>query len=215
MTEPWRATVTAVLYRTQFAQSLDVPEAHHTAEWLVRNTLWDLTIEDHYRDLTQALDSGAALDTVVQSPFSEADKRTFLTNVITALDTMRPWPARPYREIPIDRWQEFVHLPPIARIDLPWPDLQPLLQRPFKKPPGYTRELLLLRLNSGTEIAFIHPGWPSHPGTALVARNPTPKPESVVQELLSVTPLDPAKVTLLPSTPPSPSTNQPPSTQSS
>ncbi|MFE3028893.1 hypothetical protein [Nocardia tengchongensis] len=201
MTEPWRAVVTAILYRTQFAATLSDAEARRTAEWLVHKPLWDLTVEDEHQALTASLDSGAPLDTVVQAPFSESDKRTFITRILAELDTLRPWPDRPYREIPLERWPEFAHLPPIARIDLSWTDLQPLLNKPFRKPPGYNRELLLLRLKSGPEVAFIHPGWPTGPATALVSSAPTADAPAIVQELLALSPIDPAKVTLLPPLP--------------
>ncbi|MFE3797543.1 hypothetical protein [Nocardia tengchongensis] len=197
MTEAWRAVVTAVLYRVQFAATLGDVEARRTAEWLVHKPLWDLTVEDQYRDLTAALGTRAALDTVVHAPFPEAEKREFFTKVVAELDAMRPWPERPYREIPLERWAEFVHLTPIARIDMDWTNLQPLLGKMFRQPPGYNRELLLLRLKSGAEVAFIWPGWPDRNATALVTRDNTADPSAVIRELLSSTPLDPAKLTVL------------------
>ncbi|MGW4350734.1 hypothetical protein ACWELJ_01455 [Nocardia sp. NPDC004582] len=204
MTEPWRAVVTAVLYKAQFAPSLDAAEAHRTAEWLVHKPLWDLTVEEQHRALLDALASGAPLDTVVQAPFSETEKRTFFTRVVDELETMRPWPDRPYHEIPLERWPEFVNLPPIARISLPWTDLQPLLGKMFRKPPGYNRELLLLRLKSGPEIAFICPGWPPESATALVSLTPNADAPAILQELLTSAPIDPTEVTLLSTTPPPP-----------
>lgn len=206
MTEPWRAVVTAVLYKAQFAPALDDSEARRAAEWLVHKPLWDLTVEEQHRALLDALDSGAPLDAVVQAPFSEAEKRAFFTRVVDELETMRPWPDRPYREIPLERWTEFVDLTPIARISLPWTDLQPLLGKMFYKPPGYNRELLLLRLKSGAEIAFIWPGWPTDSATALISRTPNADAPAILRELLTAAPIDPTEVTLL-STVPTPPTS--------
>ncbi|MFF0637974.1 hypothetical protein ACFYTS_36400 [Nocardia sp. NPDC004151] len=204
MTEPWRAVATAILYKSQFAPALNDAEAHRTAEWLVRKPLWDLTVEEQHRALLDALDSRAPLDTVVQAPFSEAEKRSFFIRIVAELDTMRPWPDRPYHEIPLEQWTDFVDLTPLARISLAWTDLQPLLGKMFRKPPGYNRELLLLRLNSGAEVAFISPGWPPEPATALVSRTPNADAPAIIRELLTSAPINPAEVTLLPTLPPPP-----------
>ncbi|MFE5290503.1 hypothetical protein ACFRAQ_36630 [Nocardia sp. NPDC056611] len=203
MTEPWRAVVTAVLYRSQFAHALGDTEARRTAEWLVHQPLWDLTVEEEHQALTTALDSNTALDPVVHAPFTEAEKRHFLTRVVADLDSMRPWPDRSYREIPLERWSEFVHLDPIARIDLSWIDIQPIVGKMFRKPAGYNREVLLLRLKSGTEVGFIWPGWRDRNATALVARENNPNAAAIVREILSSSSLDPSKVTVL-STPSAP-----------
>ncbi|QVI24271.1 hypothetical protein KHQ06_16780 [Nocardia tengchongensis] len=73
----------------------------------------------------------------------------------------------------------------------------------FRKPAGYNREVLLLRLKSGIEVGFIWPGWRDRSATALVARENNVTASAIVQEILSSSSLDPSKVTVLP-TPSSP-----------
>ncbi|WP_162958394.1 hypothetical protein [Nocardia yunnanensis] len=197
MSDTWRGVVNAVLYKVQFADALGDDEVRRISGSLVHQPLWDLTVEDEYRALVEGLDSGEDLDPVVQANFSEADKRSFLTRIVGELDDMRPWPVRPYREIPLDRWAEFIGLDPIARIDLSWTDIQPLLGKMFRKPTGYNREVLLLHLKSGAEVGFLWPGWGDRAATELVARGEKLDASSIVQELLSVSGLDPVKVTVL------------------
>lgn len=198
MSDNWRAVANAVLYKIQFAGALGNDEIQRMATSLVHQPLWDLTVDDEYRALLEALDSGEVLDPVVQVNFSESEKRAFLTAVAAELDKMRPWPERPFREVPLDRWPEFAHLAPIARVEEPWTDLQPLLGKMFRKPAGFNREILPLRLKSGTEIAFLWPGWPGESSTALVALGEKIDPDEIVREILSVSPIDPTTVTTLP-----------------
>ncbi|QLY33496.1 hypothetical protein H0264_15810 [Nocardia huaxiensis] len=186
-----------MLYGIQFAERLGPDEVGRTAATLAREPLWDLTVDDEYRALSDALASGEDLDPVVQTKFTQTDIQGFLTRVLTELDDLRPWPDPALRELPLSRWTEFVDVPPIARIDVAWPAIQGPLRKMLRRPPGYNREMLLARLRSGAEVAFIWPGWADRSGTAVVALNTDVAPQAVIQEILSASSLDPSTITVL------------------
>ncbi|MEV6769714.1 hypothetical protein AB0N05_13905 [Nocardia sp. NPDC051030] len=187
----------AVLYSVQFTDRLNPNEVRRISTGLLTEPLWDLTPEDEYRALVDALNSGEELDTLVRTKHSEAEVREFLTRIVAELDAARPWPDPALQELSISRWTEFTGLEPVAQINIAWPTIQGLVQRGFTKPPGENREWLLVRLRSGAELALVWPGLAGRTATDVLSLDTNIAAESVIEEILAATSLDPSSITIL------------------
>lgn len=193
MTSQWRPVVNAVLYMVRFAPALDAAEVNRVAVSLLRSPLGDLTPEQEYQALVDALDSGEELDVVVRVQHSPSQVRTFLGDLVAELDEMRPWQAPPLQEIPMTRWPDFATAAPVARISVPWPPIEGRVDKTFKSVDG--GQGVLVRLRSGTELALVWPSGAGKSGTDVIA--PGAVPSAVVAELIEATALNDSDVAIL------------------
>ena len=87
---------------------------------------------------------------------SDQEFREFLRRLLGRLDTLRPWPDLPYRRLDASRWADFAAARPIGRIGMGYVRAQERLRRIFDRlDDGNSREVLLLRLRSGDEVALV------------------------------------------------------------
>ncbi|WP_253814215.1 hypothetical protein [Nocardia amikacinitolerans] len=195
MTEDWRPVVNAVLYMTQFAQALDRAEANRVSTALLERPFGNLTPEQEYRALVDALNSDQELDTVVRVKHSPAEIRNFLSNVVAELDAMRPWRAPPLQEIPATRWPEFANAKPVARVAVAWPAIEGRIDKTFKRLGD--SQGVLVKTRSGSELALV---WPSHTGkseTDIIPLGSSQKVSALVQELVDATLLNMDEIVIL------------------
>jgi hypothetical protein len=59
------------------------------------------------------------------------------------------------------------------------------------------QKVLVLRLKSGAELAFVGPWWPDSDDVAVLLRGPQHSPQQAVSELVNVTELESEDITLL------------------
>ncbi|QIS12184.1 hypothetical protein [Nocardia arthritidis] len=98
MTEEWRGVVNAILYVVQFNE-LGPAEVSRVSRDLLTKPFFDLTADQEYRALLEALESGAELNATIGTRHSEAEIRDFLNRIVAELDDMRPWPEVSWPEI--------------------------------------------------------------------------------------------------------------------
>jgi len=172
---------------SQFSAALDQVEVRRVSAALLEKPLGNLTPEQEYRALTDALESGQELDTVVKVKHAPAEVRSFLSKVVAELDAMRPWPLPPVRELPIAQWSNSASVGPIAQIAVGWPAIEARLGKIFKRLENGQGVLVALR--SGSELALI---WPSRAGKAatdVFSLGQDRTGSAIVQELIDATSL--------------------------
>jgi hypothetical protein len=98
--------------------------------------------------------------------------------------------------MPLSEWKNFAEARPIARIGLNWVRVQGRVHQTFYVPEGTDLEVLLLRLASGAEVAFVAPG-PRGRNVDVLIRDPRLEPKEIISEVLEGTDLDPEQITLL------------------
>jgi hypothetical protein len=155
-----------------------------------------LTTEEIYAGIAEALRSDTQLtESLPGTKPSEQEYRAFLGRLLDRLDTMRPWPEPPFRILDPSRWQDLGQMPLTARIRLDLLLLQQRLHRVF----GHVgnREVLALRLKTGTEVALVAHWWRGSDDIALLQRDPDLPPGQVAEEFRDATGLTPGEVTLL------------------
>lgn len=89
----WRGVNNGVLYSVQFAQELNDAQVDRIARWLLGQPLWELTQQQEYDALAEALRSDAQLTKLIPEPHTENAYRDFLRRVLARLDQARPWPT--------------------------------------------------------------------------------------------------------------------------
>lgn len=182
MDTPWPGIVNAILYRVQFDRALDTNLARRVAIELVTDPLWSLTAEEEYNALAFGLDSGSPIPSDALTSESEKDIRLFLSEVAAHMQELRPWPKRPFDRLPENRLSNFLSAHPIARIKGSVNDIESLMRCAFSNAPDFG-EFLLIRLNSGAEVGFLHPYNAGLDGTVVTTRDPGAKPHEIVAEL--------------------------------
>jgi hypothetical protein len=199
--DQWRAVSNAVLYSVQFDRELNDAVLDRVIRLLFEQPMWDLTPEDEYNGLAQAVRSPDPLTGDIPQPHSDHEFRGFLRRLLDRLDAMRPWPQLPYQSLSVSKWGEFAGARPIARIGLSYVKAQERLKRIFGRVnDGGTREVLLLRLRSGAEVALV-----GAPGAAEITvlqrlpdRSPGQAPGQALAEFASATGFRPDEITPLP-----------------
>lgn len=88
----WRGVNGGVLYSVQFARELDDTVVDRIARWLLGEPLWDLTQQQEYDALAEALRSDAQLTEFIPEAHTEEAYRDFLRRLLARLDEARPWP---------------------------------------------------------------------------------------------------------------------------
>ncbi|WP_225729985.1 MULTISPECIES: hypothetical protein [unclassified Nocardia] len=196
MTEEWRGVVNAILYVVQFDE-LGPEEVSRVSRNLLTKPFFDLTPDQEYRALLEALESGAELNATIGTRHSEAEIRDFLNRIVAELDDMRPWPEPQFQELPMTRWPEFAGRAPFAQVDVSWPEIETKLRLIFNKSDSDGRECLPVRMRSGVEVGFIWPGWPGSSATAVVALKTDLPAHRIVDEIIQATLLEPSDITVL------------------
>ncbi|MET9210749.1 MULTISPECIES: hypothetical protein [unclassified Nocardia] len=192
----WRPVVNAILYSVQFEKNLDEPVVDRIAYALLTEPLATLTPEEEYQSLSNGLATGAPLPTLVQTPQGTAELQEFLSRVVARMDEMRPWPTLPYVLLPEDSVSSFKDATPIARISSSVDDIQARISRGFYWGTEYGI-FLPLKMRSGRIIGMFTPFWDDSDDIVLVDATHDPEPNAVIDELLSVTRIDPQRVTRL------------------
>lgn len=190
-----------ILYSVQFEKELGDAVVDKIARAVVEEPVLGLTPEEEYAAISEDLRSGAQLTASLSGPdgqqHGEGEFRDFLRRVLARLDAMRPWPVLPFRPLDVSRWEDFAHAQPIARIGFGYVDIQARLHRGFSRAGDPEREVLVLQLKSGDEIALVSPWWPASNDTALLRRDPGRRPQDVLAAFLDATPFTADDVTPL------------------
>lgn len=196
MTELWQGTSNTVLYSIQAEPELGDAVVARIARALLEQPLSDLTPEQEYAALAEALRSGAQLTEFMPGRHSEERYRDFLRRLLARLDAMRPWPEPPFRPLDMSHWDGFAGAQPVARLSSDYLNIQERLHRAFTK--AGDQEVLMLRLKSGDEVALVNPWWPENNDTAVLRRDPGRSPEQVLAAFLDATPFSSDEITPLP-----------------
>lgn len=216
MAESWRAVINEILYSVQFERELDDAVVARIARAVLAEPLWDLTPQQEYGALTEALQSGARLTEFIPDRHAEEAYRDFLRRLLARLDDTRPWPEPPFLRLSMSRWESFTDARPIARIGLRRTKVQERLSRVFLKvegenleavqerlrrvlgkAEGESLEVLMLRLRSGDEVALVTPPWPAREDTVILQRDHARTPEQVRAEFINDTRFTADEVTLV------------------
>jgi hypothetical protein len=195
--EQWRGVNNAVLYSVQFDRVLGGPAVDRIARLLLENTPLGLTPQQAYDALAHALRSDAPLTGDIPQTHSEDEFRGFLRELLDRLDAMRPWPQAPYHRLDVSRWVDFAGARPIGRLGMGYVQAQERLKKIFDRvEDGATREVLLLRLRSGDEVALV--GAPGAREVTVLQRPSDRSPAQALAEFASATGLRPDEITPLP-----------------
>ena len=185
----WRGVNGGVLYSVQFARELNSAEVDRIAHWLLGQPLWDLTQQQEYDALAEALRSDAQLTEFIPEPHTEEAYRDFLRRVLARLDEARPWPNLPFQQLSISHWGNFADARAVARIRLGLKTIQEGLHRSMARQTiqGIDREVLMLRLRSGDEVALVTPWWPGSTDTVVLKRGNAGSAERLIAEFIKHT----------------------------
>jgi hypothetical protein len=194
--EQWRGVNDGVLYCVQFAHELDGAEVDRIAHWLLGQPIWDLTQQQEYDALADALRSDAQLTKFIPDRHTEEAYRDFLRRLLARLDEARPWPELPFQKLGMSHWGNFANASAVARIGLSEKKIQERLHRMMAEltSEGDGRKVLMLRLRSGAEVALVTPWWPGSTDTAVLQRGPASSAELVIAEFINCTGLDAGEV---------------------
>ncbi|MGW1680131.1 hypothetical protein [Saccharopolyspora sp. NPDC002376] len=195
--ETWRGVVNGIFEGVGPGAALDDATAARIARALVREPLGYLAVEDEYAALEDAIRPGTGLAEVVPVPHGEAAAREFLTAVRNEMDAQRPWPEPVLRRLHPVGWRDFPGTP-VARVGMSYAYLGMLIGEVFRSPDEQeARQVLVLRLASGAELAFVAPWWRGSDDVAVLLRGSGHAPRDAVAELVRATDLRPADVTSL------------------
>ncbi|GAA1558218.1 hypothetical protein GCM10009678_46520 [Actinomadura kijaniata] len=169
----WRGLVNAVLYTLLFADLRDRGLADRCVRGLLTEPLLDLSPEQEYALLSDALASGGRLtdpETSIPQPHSEEEIRAFLGDVLRRMDEARPWPVPPFRSVPPWPPEQIAAAARIGRVPMSEFDVTDRIRRSFQRRTldGRERSTLTLALSSGTEVTLITPWRRSGDVTVLV-----------------------------------------------
>lgn len=196
-----RVVIGTLLYTGKFEQ-LDDVLVDRRARALIEEPLRELTVEEEYRAIDEALRSGAQLTSVIALPdfiterHSEQDFRDFLRRLLNRLDTMRPWPEAPHREVGVGRWRDYRDARVVGRASMNAINPNGLVNYVFTGLGDGERKLyvLILRLRSGDEVALAGPWWPDSTDTAVLSNDSHRSAEDIVAALVDGTKLTAADV---------------------
>jgi hypothetical protein len=189
VTEWWQGVNGYVLYCVQFAQELDGTRVDWIAHLLLSRPLWAFTQQQEYDALAEALRSDAQLTAFIPEPHTEEAYRDFLRRVLARLDAARPWPELPFQELSMSHWVDFAGAIAAARIGLSVKNIHERLHRAMARltVEGTDREVLMLRLRSGDEVALVTPWWPGSADTVVLQRGRASSAEQIIAEFIRCT----------------------------
>lgn len=194
MTAPlWQGVVNAVLYSIQFDR-IDPGTVEKVVNTLTTRPSFNLTPEDQYHALNEALGAGDPLTSAIPTNHNEEDFRAFLAAVVERMDAVRPWPEPPFRQIEESRFHDLSRAPAIAAIHLPVLVLGGAVGARFVRSHDYDQDFLLLHLRSGSEIGFIWPYWRDSDAVVVTTTDTTKPPSEILEELVACTRLEPGQV---------------------
>ncbi|MFD9891396.1 hypothetical protein ACFWY9_18790 [Amycolatopsis sp. NPDC059027] len=196
MVDKWRGVVNGICESILPRESLDGVTAARIARVLVREPLGYLTVEDEFAALEAAIRPGTDLTEVTPPPHGAAAMRAFLAAILNEMEARRPWPAPAVRRVPPSQWRSFPDIP-VARVGLPYAYVGMQAGAVFwSLGEDDPRKVLILRLASGAELAFVAPWWDGSDDVAVLLRGSENAREAVA-ELFRVTSLEPTFVTML------------------
>lgn len=202
LSDPARRVVGTLLYTGKFEQ-LDDTLVDRRARALIEEPLDELTTDDEYRAIDEALRSHVQLSRVITLPdfiterHSEQDFRDFLRRLLERLDAMRPWPEPPHRELNVERWGDYRNARVVGRVAMSGMNPKGLVNYVFTSMDDGGRELyvLILRLWSGDEVALAGPWWPDSTDTAVLSNDPQRSAADIMAALVDGTGLTSGDVT--------------------
>lgn len=177
----WRGLVNAILYTVQFDRDLDDETIGRVAHTLIEQPLLGLTPPQEYDALVEALRSGEPLTGDISQPHAETAVGGFLAGVANRMDALRPWPELPFVQLNVSEWDRFGGARPIARVHVWYVQAQGRLRKGFDQL-DTGRDVLLLRLSSGAEVALVTPWWEGSDDLALLLNTPDRTPRDVLTE---------------------------------
>lgn len=187
MVQPVSGVSNAILYSVLFDQELDDDVATRVAKRAVENPDANLTTEQIYAGIAEALASKETLTgSATGHQHGEQEYRDFLAKVARRLDTLRPWPQRPVHTVDPLSWNDLHDARLAARVKLSVIGVQRRLHEVFGRA-GDGRQVIALRLKSGTEVALVAQWWPDSKDVALLQRDPHLLSADVLEEFCSTT----------------------------
>lgn len=195
--EKWHHVVHGILDDIFPGAPLDDALATRIADALIHEPLGYLTVEEEFAALQGALREGGSLAELTPPSHSEAAVREFLSAVLSKLEAQRPWPEPAARRLHPSEVRNFPSTP-IARVGLPYAYLGMRLGEVFwPADEAGSRQVLVLRLASGAELALVAPWWDGSDNVAVLLRGPGHLPRDAVAELVRVKDLSPEDVEVL------------------
>jgi hypothetical protein len=194
--ETWRAVVNMVLDDTM-EDTLDDAVAARAARALIDRPLGYLTAAEEFSALEVAIRTGTGFGETIPVSHSDDTIRTFLGRVLAEMDQLRPWPEPSHQRMRPSEWRGFPSAPH-ARIGVSYPQVGRLVDQVFEPSGGRDeQQVLVLRLRSGAELAFVGPWWAESEDVAVLFRGTRQSPRQVMDELVRVTQLKPDDITFL------------------
>lgn len=180
----------------------DDPMVETRARALIEQPLREFSVEEEYQGLVEALASDATLSEVVRisgtrSAPGEEEFRDFLRRVVNRLDAMRPWPTPPHRKLSDSLWPaEYANARLVGRITMRYVTAEDKVHYMFGsvQDGDVKRQVLILRLRSGDEVALVTPWWPDSKHVAVLSRDPSRPPSEVLAALFDGTRFTPDDV---------------------
>lgn len=182
----WRGLVNAILYTVQFDRDLGDETVDQVTHTLIERPLLGLTPQQEYDALVEALRSNEPLTGDIPQPHSESTVGAFLAGVANRMDALRPWREPPFAQLNVSEWERFAAARPIARVQVWFIQAQERLRKGFDRL-GDGRDVLLLRLASGAEVALATPWWQGSDDLALLLNSDERSPQEVLAEFRKAT----------------------------
>ncbi|RZS40710.1 hypothetical protein EV193_10321 [Herbihabitans rhizosphaerae] len=193
LTDSTEAIVARILHTVRDS-ARDDSTARRIALALIQEPITEFSQDEQYGALTEALGSEVSLSTIIDlsyvpSPPSEEEFRAFLERVRAHLDANRPWPTPPHRGLDSRRWpSEYANAAVVGRIGLHIVGVRNKVKYLFRTEDGGSgRNVLLLRLRSGDEIALVTGWWSDSDDLAVLSRDPSRPANEVLQALIDAT----------------------------
>lgn len=184
MASLWPGMVNTIVYSVQFDDLGEV-----TRDRIVRALLTEpidtLTPEQEFEALSEGIRNNYPLPDVVETRYQPSEIRDFIAAVVEQMDAARPWPVLPYLPLPAEQLRGFLaSARPIARVHLPFTEVETAMKRNFRGSPEFG-EFLLLRMHSGIDAAFFANYWDDSSDTLLSATAVPFYAHDIVAELVA------------------------------
>jgi hypothetical protein len=185
-----------ILYGVMFEKELSDDLATSVAERAIEQPGANITTEQTYAGIINALHSNAVLtESIPGHRHSEPDYRDFLARVARNLDAMRPWAQGPFQAVDPLSFYDLDYARLIARVRLNILGIEQRLHQVFGRA-GDGGQVMALRLKSGAEVALVAQWWPDSTDVALLERDPRLQPADVLAEFCVATGITPDEITV-------------------
>lgn len=194
MTIDWHGPVNQLLYGLIFTREITDEIVRFNAESAIHNSTLSLGPDVYYEAIKEALASGDDLASAQLPQFDHTAITNFLTAVADRLDTLRPWPERPFHQLDAAAWAKSGCTTPIALIDAPILDLTNLLNVRFS-PAGIAapgQYVSLIGLRTGEIVALLG-SYALGEKVALLA-DVSGDPKTTIERFIALTGIPPEKV---------------------